>query len=142
MSASSTVPDLVTPMWEYAAAPEARELATIRPAYGLFIGGEFVDPAAGGGFATISPSSEEHLAEVALATEADVNRAVAAARKAFGGWSRLPGAERGKYLFRLARLLQERSREFAVLESIDNGKPIRETRDVDVPTAAAHLFYH
>ena len=140
--ASSTVPDLITPTWEYAPAPEARDLATIRPRYGLFIGGEFVDPAEGGSFATISPATEEHLAEVALATVVDVDRAVAAARTAFGPWSKLPGRERGKYLYRLARLLQERAREFAVLETIDNGKPIRESRDVDVPTAAAHLFYH
>jgi aldehyde dehydrogenase (NAD+) len=139
---TTTVPDLVTPVWEYAPAPEARDLATIAERYGLFIGGEFVDPAEGSSFATISPSSEEHLAEVALASAADVDRAVAAARTAFGTWSSLPGAERGKYLYRLARLLQERAREFAVLESIDNGKPIRETRDVDVPLAAAHLFYH
>jgi aldehyde dehydrogenase (NAD+) len=137
-----TVPDLITPTWDYAPAPEARDLVTIRPSYGLFIDGEFVDPAESGSFATISPSTEEHLAEVALATAPDVDRAVEAARKAFGSWSGLPGSERGKYLFRLARLLQERSREFAVLESIDNGKPIRETRDVDVPTAAAHFFYH
>jgi aldehyde dehydrogenase (NAD+) len=139
---TTTVPDLVTPVWEYAPAPEARDLATIAERYGLFIGGEFVDPAEGSSFATISPSSEEHLAEVALASAADVDRAVAAARTAFGTWSSLPGAERGKYLYRLARLLQERAREFAVLESIDNGKPIREARDVDVPLAAAHLFYH
>ncbi|MTV26280.1 aldehyde dehydrogenase family protein [Nitriliruptoraceae bacterium ZYF776] len=137
-----TVPDLAVPTWDYAPAPEARDLATIADTYGLFIGGEFVDPAEGGSFATISPSNEEHLADVALATAADVDRAVAAARKAFGPWSKRPPAERGKYLFRLARLLQERAREFAVLESIDNGKPIRETRDIDVPTAAAHLFHH
>jgi aldehyde dehydrogenase (NAD+) len=140
--ATSSVPDLVTPSWEYAPAPEARNLATIAPSYGLFIGGEFVDPADGGSFATISPSTEEQLAEVALATDTDVDRAVRAARKAAGPWAKLPGAERGKYLYRLARLLQERAREFAVLESIDNGKPIRETRDVDVPTAAAHFFHH
>jgi aldehyde dehydrogenase (NAD+) len=142
MSTDTTVPDLVTPVWEYAPAPEARDLATIADSYGLFIGGEFVDPAEGGSFASISPSTEEHLADVALATAKDVDRAVKAARKAFGPWSKLSGAERGKYLYRLARLLQERAREFAVLEAIDNGKPIRETRDVDVPLAAAHLFYH
>jgi aldehyde dehydrogenase (NAD+) len=135
-------PDLVTPTWEYAPAPEARDLVTIRSSYGLFIGGEHVDPADGGSFATISPSTEEHLADVALGTVTDVDRAVKAARKAFRTWSKLPGAERGKYLYRLARLLQERAREFAVLESIDNGKPIREARDVDVPTAAAWLFHH
>jgi aldehyde dehydrogenase (NAD+) len=139
---TTTVPDLVSPVWDYAPAPEARDIATIAERYGLFIGGEFVDPAEDGSFATISPASEEHLAEVALATAADVDRAVTSARKAFGTWSTLPGAARGKYLYRLARLLQERAREFAVLESIDNGKPIRETRDVDVPLAAAHLFYH
>ncbi|TVR33766.1 MAG: aldehyde dehydrogenase family protein [Nitriliruptor sp.] len=142
MTATSTVPDLITPTWEYAPAPEARDVVTIRPCHGLFIGGEFVDPADGGSFATISPSTEEHLAEVALAGPKDVDRAVAAARKAFTGWSKLSGTERGKYLYRIARLLQERAREFAVLETLDNGKPIRETRDVDIPTAAAFFFYH
>ncbi|MCC5948870.1 MAG: aldehyde dehydrogenase family protein [Nitriliruptoraceae bacterium] len=139
---TTPVPDLVTPSWDYAPAPEARGIATIREHYGLFIGGEFVDPASDASFATISPSTEEHLAEVALADATDVDRAVAAARKAAKGWQKLSGAQRGKYLYRLARLLQERAREFAVLESIDNGKPIRETRDGDVPTAAAFLFYH
>jgi aldehyde dehydrogenase (NAD+) len=141
-TSTETVPDLITPTWDYAPAPEARDLATIRDTYGLFIGGEFVDPADGGSMATISPATEEHLADVAVATEPDVDRAVKAARKAFGPWSKLTGAERSKYLFRIARILQERAREFAVLESLDNGKPIRETRDVDVPTAAAHFFYH
>ncbi|MEX0869501.1 MAG: aldehyde dehydrogenase family protein [Nitriliruptoraceae bacterium] len=138
----TTVPDVLTPTWEYAPAPEARDLVTIRSRSGLFIDGAFHDAADGGTFATISPATEEHLADVALAGDADVDRAVAAARRAFASWSRLPGRERGKYLFRIARLLQERAREFAVLESLDNGKPIRETRDVDVPTAAAHFFYH
>jgi len=139
---TATVPDLVTPTWEYAPAPEARTLATIRPSYGLFIGGEFVDPAAGASFTTIDPATGLALAEVAEAGAADVDRAVKAARRAFTRWSKLPGAERGKYLFRIARLLQERSRELAVLESIDNGKPIRETRDVDLPLVAAHFFHH
>jgi aldehyde dehydrogenase (NAD+) len=139
---TDTVPDVATPTWEYDPAPEARELAHIRSSYGLFIDGEFVDPAGDGSFATIDPSTERHLAEVALAGGEDVDRAVAAARKAFGPWSAASGRDRGRYLFRLARLLAERAREFAVLESIDNGKPIRETRDIDVPTAAAHLFYH
>lgn len=139
---SPAVPDLTVPTWDYAPAPEARSLAPIAASYGLFIGGEFVDPADGGSFATIDPSSEAHLADVALATTEDVDRAVKAARKAFGPWAKRPAAERGRYLFRLARLLAERAREFAVLESIDNGKPIRESRDVDVPTAAAHLFHH
>jgi len=129
--------------FEYAPAPESRAVVNIRPSYGLFIGGEFVQSTDGSTFKTISPSSEEVLAEVTEAGEADVNRAVLAARKAFDGpWGRLSGAERGKYLFRIARLLQERAREFAVLESLDNGKPIKESRDVDIPLAAAHFFYH
>jgi aldehyde dehydrogenase (NAD+) len=140
--ATPVVPDLVSPTWDYAPAPEARDIVTLRPSYGLFIGGQFVDPADGGGMKTINPASEEVLAEVAVGTAADVDRAVGAARKAFTKWSRLSGSERGKYVFRLARLIQERARELAVLESLDNGKPIKETRDVDVPTAAAHFFYH
>lgn len=127
--------------FDYAPAPESRSIVDIKPAYGLFISGEFVD-GRGNGFSTINPATEEVLAQVSEASEADVDAAVAAARKAFGPWSRMSGAERGKYLFRIARLLAERSREFAVLESIDNGKPIKESRDVDVPTAAAHFFYY
>jgi aldehyde dehydrogenase (NAD+) len=114
----------------------------IAPSYGLFIGGEMVDPVDGRSFKTVSPSTEEVLSEVAEAGAADVDRAVAAARAGFTLWSRLPGRERGKYLFRLARLVQERARELAVLETLDNGKPIRETRDVDIPLVAAHFFYH
>ena len=129
--------------FEYAPAPESRAVVNIRPSYGLFIGGEFVQSTDGSTFKTISPSSEEVLAEVTEAGEADVDRAVRAARKAFEGpWGRLSGAERGKYLFRIARILQERAREFAVLETLDNGKPIKESRDVDIPLAAAHFFYH
>ncbi|MGZ4628845.1 aldehyde dehydrogenase family protein [Oryzihumus sp.] len=129
--------------FEYAPAPESRAIVNIKPSYGLFIGGEFVESEGGSAFKTISPASEEVLAEVTEASEADVDRAVRAARRAYdGAWGRLSGAERGKYLFRIARLLQERAREFAVLESIDNGKPIKESRDVDVPLAAAHFFYH
>ena len=129
--------------FEYAAAPESRAVVTIRPSYGLFIGGEFVESKDGSTFKTISPSSEEVLAEVTEAGETDIDNAVKAARKAFdGSWGRLSGAERGKYLFRIARILQERAREFAVLETLDNGKPIKESRDVDIPLAAAHFFYH
>ena len=129
--------------FEYAPAPESRAIVNIRPSYGLFIGGEFVQSLGGSAFKTISPSSEEVLSEVTEASEADVDRAVKAARKAFEGpWGRLSGAERGKYLFRIARILQERAREFSVLESLDNGKPIKESRDVDIPLAAAHFFYH
>jgi aldehyde dehydrogenase (NAD+) len=128
--------------FEYAPAPESRAILDLAPSYGLFIDGEFTEAADGAVFTSVSPSSEEVLAEVARAGEADVERAVGAARKAFGTWSALPGAERGKYLFRIARILQERSRELAVLESLDNGKPIRETRDVDLPLVAAHFFYY
>ena len=129
--------------FEYAPAPESRAIVNIAPSYGLFIGGEFVATLDGSSFKTISPASEEVLAEVTEASEADVERAVRAARKAFDGpWGRMSGAERGKYLFRIARILQERAREFAVLETLDNGKPIKESRDVDIPLAAAHFFYH
>src|SRR6476646_9123629 len=129
--------------FEYAPAPESRAIVNIHPSYGLFIGGEFVESEGGSAFKTISPATEEVLAEITEASEADVDRAVRAARRAFEGpWGRLTGADRGKYLFRIARILQERAREFAVLESIDNGKPIKESRDVDVPLAAAHFFYH
>jgi aldehyde dehydrogenase (NAD+) len=129
-------------LFAYAPAPESRAIVDLAPSYGLFVDGEFTEAADGRVFTSVSPSSEEVLAEVARAGEADVDRAVAAARRAFGPWSALPGAERGKYLFRIARILQERSRELAVLESLDNGKPIRETRDVDLPLVAAHFFYY
>jgi len=128
--------------WEYASAPESRTIVQFRDRYGLVIGGEEIDPASGEWFTTASPATEEPLAEVALAGAKDVDRAVAAARGAFDGWSRLRPAERSKYLFRIARILQERSRELAVAESLDGGKPIKESRDVDLPLAAAHFFYH
>jgi aldehyde dehydrogenase (NAD+) len=129
--------------WEYAPAPEARDIVEIRPRYGLFIGGEEVEPRTGEWFSSISPSSEEELFEVAQAGEEDVELAVGAARSAFeDGWSEISPSERAKYLFRIARILQERSREFAVAESLDGGKPIRESRDVDLPLAAAHFFYY
>jgi aldehyde dehydrogenase (NAD+) len=129
--------------WDYAPAPEARDIVTLDDRYGLFVGGEFVEPASGEYFPTIDPSSEEPLAEVAQAGKEDVDRAVGAARNAFeNGWSDLAPAERAKYLFRIARILQERSREFAVLESLNGGKPIRESRDVDLPLSAAHFFYY
>jgi aldehyde dehydrogenase (NAD+) len=129
--------------WEYAPAPEARDIVTIHPEYGLFLGGEFVPAVTGESFTTLNPASEEPLARVAAAGAADVDRAVAAARAAFEQtWGQLPGRERAKYLYRIARAIAERAREFAVLESLDNGKPIKESRDVDVPLAAAHFFYH
>jgi len=129
--------------WDYAPAPEARDIVRIQERYGLFIGGKFVEPLSGERYTTIDPAREEPLSEVAQANKADVNRAVKAARGAFeGAWSKLRPSERAKYLFRIARILQERSREFAVLESLNGGKPIRESRDVDVPLAAAHFFYY
>jgi aldehyde dehydrogenase (NAD+) len=129
--------------WEYAPAPESRAVVSLRTSYGLFIGGRFVEPASGRYFKTVSPSSEEVLAEVAEAGPADVDRAVAAARRAYEEiWAPMRPAERAKYVFRIARLIQERSRELAVLETLDNGKPIRESRDVDLPLAAAHFFYY
>jgi len=127
--------------WTYAPAPESRDVVRLEERYGNFVGGEWREPAET--YATISPSSEEPLATVAQGTAADVDAAVAAARDAFAnGWSALSGSERAKYLFRIARILQERSREFAVLESLNGGKPIKESRDVDLPLAAAHFFYY
>ena len=127
--------------WTYAPAPESRDVVKIRDRYGVFIGGEWLDTTES--YETISPSSEEVLANVAQGSAEDVDKAVGAARAAFSnGWSSLPGSERAKYLFRIARILQERSREFAVLESLNGGKPIKESRDVDLPLAAAHFFYY
>ncbi|NGN70133.1 aldehyde dehydrogenase family protein [Streptomyces sp. A7024] len=132
----------MTNPFEYAPAPESRSVVDIAPSYGLFIDGEFAEAADGKVFKTVSPATEEVLSEIAQAGEADVDRAVQAARRAFGPWSALPGAERAKYLFRIARIIQERSRELAVLETLDNGKPIKETRDADLPLIAAHFFYY
>lgn len=127
--------------FDYAPAPESKGNLSIKPKYGHFIGGKFV--AGSKHFPTINPATEEVLSRIALGSKADVDAAVKAARKAYTStWSKMSGKERGKYLFRIARLLQERSREFAVLETLDNGKPIRESRDVDIPLAAAHFFYH
>jgi len=127
--------------WTYAPAPESREIVRLQDRYGHFIGGRWIE--ASQTYETISPASEERLATIGEGTPEDVDRAVSAAREAFAdGWSSLPGSERAKYLFRIARLLQERSREFAVLESLNGGKPIKESRDVDLPLAAAHFFYY
>lgn len=130
------------PTWEYSPAPESAALARLQPSYRPFVDGAFVD---GGGepLKTVNPATEEVLAEVGTASAHDVDTAVAAARRAQETtWGPMPGAERAKYLFRIARIVAERSRELAVLETLDNGKPIRESRDVDVPTASAHLFHH
>jgi len=130
-------------LFEYAPAPESPAAAgDIATSYGHFIGGEFVDSSGSEALKTVNPATEQVLAEFAQGTDEDVDRAVTAARKAFADWSALPGSERAKYLFGIARIIQERSRELAVLESIDNGKPIRETRDVDLPLVAAHFFYY
>ena len=127
--------------WAYAPAPESRDIVRLEERYGLFVGGKWLEPTET--YTTISPATEEPLAEVAQATPEEVAKAVAAARSAFeNGWSAAPAAERSKYLFRIARILQERSREFAVLESLNGGKPIKESRDVDLPLAAAHFFYY
>jgi aldehyde dehydrogenase (NAD+) len=127
----------------YASAPESRAVLNLKPSYGLFIDGEFVSPVDGGHFKTESPSSQEVLAEVSWAGPADIDRAVSAARRAqVEVWGPMPGKERAKHLFRVARIIAERARELAVLESLDNGKPIRESRDVDIPLAAAHFFYY
>jgi aldehyde dehydrogenase (NAD+) len=137
----ATEPD--APIWQYAPAPESRDVVSIQPEYGLFVAGEFRPAADGRTFATINPATEEPLAQVATAGAADVDAAIAAARTAYEQvWRPMPGSERAKYLYRIARQLQERAREFAVLESLDNGKPIKESRDVDIPLAAAHFFYY
>jgi aldehyde dehydrogenase (NAD+) len=129
--------------FDYAPAPESRAVLDIKPSYGLFIGGEFVDSVDGAAFKSVNPATEEVLSEVVAASAADVDRAVTAARDAYEKtWSRMDGATRAKYLYRLARIIQERARELAVCESLDNGKPIRESRDVDIPLVAAHFFYY
>ncbi|HEY7667665.1 MAG TPA: aldehyde dehydrogenase family protein [Actinomycetota bacterium] len=131
------------PAWGYAPAPESTEIVRLEERYGLFINGEFVEPKSGRRFETINPATEDTLAEVADAGPEDVAIAVEAARDAYERrWRERSGAERAKYLYRIARQLQERSREFAVLESMNGGKPIKESRDVDLPLAAAHFFYY
>ena len=134
------VPAVAT--WEYASAPESREIVSFKERYGLFVGGKEVAPRSRSWFTTVSPATEEPLAEVAQAGPKDVELAVDAARDAFEPWSAWKPAERAKVLFRIARVLQERSRELAVAESLDGGKPIKESRDVDLPLAAAHFFYY
>jgi len=133
---------LTVPTWDYAPAPESTDIVSIRDTYGLFIGGEWVEPTSKHYSKTINPATEEVLAAVSVAGEQDVERAVEGARKAFGTWSAIRPADRAKYLFRIARVMQERARELAVLETMNGGKPIRESRDVDVPLAAAHFFYY
>jgi aldehyde dehydrogenase (NAD+) len=140
MAATDTPRTRIT--WDYAPAPESADHVRLRDSYGLFVGGAFVDPRDGQRVPSINPATEEPVAEVTFAGQADVAAAVAAARAAQPKWARLPGRERAKYLFRVARLIQERTRELAIVESLDGGKPIRESRDVDIPLAAAHFFHY
>jgi aldehyde dehydrogenase (NAD+) len=129
--------------FDYASAPESKAIANIASSYGLFIGGKFVKPKQGKSFDTINPATEEFLSKIGYAEKADIDAAVKSARLAFTKvWSKMPAKERGKYLYRIARIMQERAREFSVVETLDNGKPIRESRDTDIPLAAAHFFYH
>ena len=129
--------------WAYEPAPESKDHIRLEKKYDLFINGEFVKPLSGKYFATYNPATEEKIADVADANEKDVDRAVKAARAAYKNvWSKMPAAERGKYLYRIGRIMQERARELAVIETMDGGKAIRESRDVDVPLAAAHFFYY
>lgn len=128
--------------WSYSPAPESTDHVSIKERYDLFIGGKFIKPVKGKYFATINPANEKKLSEVANATSEDVDKAVRAARKAYGPWSALPARERGKYVYRIARMMQEKARELAIIESMDGGKAIRESRDIDIPLAAAHFFYY
>src|SRR6188768_3345115 len=129
--------------WQYAPAPESKSAASIKSQYDLFINGEWVKPSGNKYFDTINPATEEKLSEVADASVADVDKAVTAARNAYDKtWRKMPAKERGKYLFRIARMIQERARELAVIETLDGGKPIRESRDFDIPIVANHFFYY
>jgi aldehyde dehydrogenase (NAD+) len=129
--------------WDYAPAPEDSKSYVIAPRHELFIGGKFVAPHSGKYFPSINPATEEQLTEIALGDESDVDRAVKAARRAYDkAWGKMPGRERGKYLYRIARIIQEKSRELAVLETMDGGKSIKESRDIDLPLVAAHFFYY
>ena len=129
-------------VWELSEAIESTDHIEIKDQYELFIGGKFVPPTQKKYFDTVNPANEEKLARIAEANEEDIAKAVKSARKAFNSWSKLSGAERGKYIFRIARMIQERAKEFAVIETLDGGKPIRESRDIDIPLAANHFFYY
>jgi len=140
--AGRPLPELIFgDLWEFDPAPETAD-PKLKARYNLFIDGQFVAPKSGKHFDSINPANEQKLAEIALGGPGDVDAAYQAAHKAFASWSQLPGRDRAKYLFRIARLLQDRAREFAVAETLDGGKPIKESRDFDVPMAAAHFFYH
>ena len=129
--------------WKYAPSPESQDHIRLEEKYDLFIDGKFTPPSSGKYFETINPANEKKLAMVADANEKDVNKAVSAARNSYDKyWSKLPAKERGKYIYRIARIMQERARELAVIETMDGGKAIRESRDIDVPLAASHFFYY
>ena len=134
--------NIFTATWSYDKAPESTDHVHIKDQYELFINGKFVKPVEGKYFSTINPANNKVISSIAEASSKDVDLAVLAAKKAFKKWSALSGKERGKYIFRIARLIQERAREFAVIESLDGGKPIRESRDIDIPLAANHFFYY
>ena len=127
--------------WNFDAAPESTSHIKLKKQYDLFINGKFINPTSKKYFDTINPATDEVIAKIAEANEKDVDLAVKSARIAFKSWSRLHSKERGKYIFRIARMIQERAKEFAVIESIDGGKPIRESRDIDIPLAVNHFFY-
>ncbi|UCE92590.1 MAG: aldehyde dehydrogenase family protein, partial [Flavobacteriaceae bacterium] len=138
----TTEKEVFTASWSYDAAPESTDHIQLKEKYDLFINGKFIAPEKGKYFKTINPANHELISTIAEATIEDVDKAVSSAESAFKKWSALTGQERGKYIFRIARLIQERAREFAVIESLDGGKPIRESRDIDIPLAANHFFYY
>ena len=140
---TNTTKNKVSSNWEYSAAPESTDHISLMSNYDLFIAGKFTKPKEGTYYNSINPANETNIAKVASAGKADINKAVAAAGVAYENvWKKMDPSQRGKYIFRIARLIQERAREFAVIESLDGGKPIRESRDIDIPLAAAHFFYY
>jgi aldehyde dehydrogenase (NAD+) len=136
----TATPERTTLRWDYSPAPESADHVRLRDSYGLFLDGEFQEP--GASAPTVNPATEARIADVAVAAPEEIERAVKSARAAQAKWAALPALERGKYLFRIARLMQERARELAVVETMDGGKPIRESRDIDIPLAAAHFFHY
>src|SRR4051795_13471143 len=135
----TVTPERTRLTWDYSPAPESADHVRLREAYGVFVGGEFVDPRSGRSTPTVNPATETAIADVAVAGDEDIAHAVETAREAQRAWAALPALERSKYLFRIARLMQERARELAIVETMDGGKPIRESRDIDIPLAAAHF---
>jgi len=138
----TATPERTRLTWDYSPAPESADHVRLRDAYGVFVDGEFADPRSGRAAPTVNPATEQEIAQIAVAGEEDIAHAVQTARAAQAKWAALPALERGKYLFRIARLMQERARELAIVETMDGGKPIRESRDIDIPLAAAHFFHY